>query len=147
MPVGLTKCAPTRSTISRHLMLCTQLGKYLLYERYYSGSASYPRTADRPLRVCHSIPFMYALPNARSPSDHGTLPRSRALYVSSIRQWHARPAVLCHSPSSQCFELRFLSSQSAPVQETATHNKVLPLLHLVIYEAKMIQTRRSVGHR
>jgi hypothetical protein len=147
MPVGLTKCAPTRSTISRHLMLCTQLGKYLLYERDYSGSASYPGTADRPLRVCHPISFVCAIPNARCPPDHGTLTRSHALYASSIRRWHARPAVLCHSPSSQYFELRFLSSRSAPVQETPTHNKVLPLLHFIIFEAKMIQTRRSVGRR
>jgi hypothetical protein len=147
MPVGLTKCAPTRSTISRHLMLCTQLGKYLLYECDYSGSASCPRTADRPLRVCNPIPFMYAVPNARCPPDHGTLTRSHAPYVTSIRRWHARPAVSCHSPSSQCSELRFLSFQSATVREPAMHNKVLPLLHLVIHEAKMIQTRRSVGHR
>ena len=47
----------TRSTFSCHLMLCIQLGKYLLYECDYSGSASNPRTADRPLRVCLPIPF------------------------------------------------------------------------------------------
>ena len=47
----------TRPTFPCHLMLCIQLGKYLLYERDYSGSASNPRTADRSLRVCRPIPF------------------------------------------------------------------------------------------
>jgi hypothetical protein len=147
MPVGLTKCAPTHSTISRHLMLFSQLGKYLLYECDYPGPASYPRIADRPLRVCHPISLLYAIPNARCPPDHGTLTRSRVPCATSIRRWHARLAVLCLSPSTRCFKLRFLSSQSATVREPASHNKVLLLLYLVIYEAKIIQTRRSVGPR
>ena len=54
-------------------------------------------------------------------------------YVTSIRRCHARPVVLCHSPSSQRFELRFLSSQNATGRETASHNKVLPLFYIVIY--------------
>lgn len=147
MPVGLTKCAPTHSTVSRNLMLCSQLGKYLLYECNYPGPASCPRAADRPLRVCHPIPLLYAISNTRCPSDHGTLTRSRVPYATSIRRWHARLAVLCHSPSIRCFKLRFLSSQSATVREPALHNKVLLLLYLVIYEAKITQTRRSVGPR
>lgn len=48
----------TRSTSSCHLTLFTQLGKYLLYECDHSGSASNPRTADCPLRVCRPHFFL-----------------------------------------------------------------------------------------
>ena len=66
----------TRSTSSCHLMLCIQLGKYLLYECDYSGSASNPRTADRPLRVCPPIPFcgLYITNTCRA-AVHETLTR------------------------------------------------------------------------
>jgi ubiquitin carboxyl-terminal hydrolase 14 len=77
-----------RSTSSCHLILCIQLGKYLLYECDHSGSASNPGTADRPLRVCRLIPFcrlylMLAVPSSR---DTNPIARSlRELYTTMSR--------------------------------------------------------------
>ncbi len=146
MPVGLTKCASTYMNIARHLTLYTQLGKYLLYERDYPGPACYSRATNRSLGVRHAIPSVKAMPDSRFSPAHVTQTLLHGRYASFIRRWHVQQAVSCPTPSSQCSELPSLSSRSATGLGIATHNKVLPLFHLVIYEAKMTQTRRSAGH-